>query len=347
MTAPRFGRAARSLMVSLATLVHAVPAVAQEPTAGEPRRVIVRWVASPYADWLAWLLGRDSTRVPSVVDAVPLTGVPTVRGLLALPMTAASSTVETYDDLRKLLEPYRGAVGRVVGRGSEARILAYSEPLPPYEALRAAVDAGEPHFPAFRAWWEATVAPRIRLRQDSLRVDLETCAAIDTLQRLARLRVPFDSLDIGLLAFHGAASANSRPRGIYTGIGGRADISWFVGHELTHLLIDEQIGRDWRRLPGGRDAQRAVVAAGGTDGDVDEAASAVMQVKVAQACGRVPVTFRIASRLGDAPVQQRIATALEADWPDFVRNPARWPTLAEFLVDRTLAALAARPGAAP
>lgn len=226
------------------------------------RSVEVRFLKSPMADYLVYLLYRSTGNAvfKDVQAAVPLTDIPTLNELISLPGVAASRRVVAYSDLQPLLEPYRDARDRIIevrdGQETRYSILGYSETMPRFEDLTQIIRRGESHYGRFKAFWEERIAPAEDQKIAEWREQLASAQPLDTLQRLSRLRYPFDAIDVVAIGMHGAGSANTHPPGIYTGLGVR-NIAWAIGHEGTHLLVDRYAGANslegtlWNRHGGG------------------------------------------------------------------------------------------------
>ena len=98
-------------------------------TQPEQRNVEVRFIKSPFGDYLFYLLYRHTGHFPDLERVVPLGDIPTLDELISLPEVAASADVRSYSELHSLALPYRDAKQRVVpihdGGTVHYRILAY------------------------------------------------------------------------------------------------------------------------------------------------------------------------------------------------------------------------------
>ncbi|RKI05321.1 hypothetical protein [Corallococcus sp. AB038B] len=310
---------------------------ASRPPLTTPRPVTLRFLQSPYADYLFFLFYRDTERVPAL-ESVPLGDVPTLDSLIALPEMVASSQIERYEDIFTLLTPYQSLSGRVALK-PVPRILAYSEDLPSYEALHHIVTLGQGAFPAFLKIWREQVLPEEERTLRVWREQAEQCAPMERLQTLTRLRFPSDSLDVASLLFHPSGSANYSPPGVYSSTFPIPNLPWTLGHEATHLLVDVHVGANWQRFPSAPEAIQRAEAAGLKAGDLEEALSLLMQVKLAQACGTKPLDYRISARFEAGDPKRTLLEALEQDWEAYLGSPHRWPTVVDYLVSQALAVL--------
>ncbi|MBZ4329956.1 hypothetical protein [Corallococcus sp. AS-1-12] len=310
---------------------------ASRPPPATPRPVTLRFLQSPYADYLFFLFYRDTERVPAM-ESVPLGDIPTLDSLVALPEMVASRQVERYEDIFPLMEPYQSPAGRVAVK-PVPRILAYSDELPSYEAIRNIVTRGQGAFPAFLKIWREQVLPEEERTLRVWREQAEQCSPMERLQRLTRMRFPSESLDVASLLFHPSGSANYSPPGVYSGTFPTPNLPWTLGHEATHLLVDVHVGANWQRFPSADKAIQRAETVGLKARDLEETLSLLMQVKLAQACGTKPPDYRLSVRLGAGEPKRALLEALERDWETYLESPERYPTVVDYLVSQTLAVL--------
>jgi hypothetical protein len=306
--------------------------------------VALRFVHSPYADYVFYLLYRDTSRAPGLAT-VPLDGVPTLGTLVALPELAASAHVTTYRDLDPLVDLYRGVTTRTVTTPAP-RILTYSRRPADYDSLRAIVAAGAAAFPAFRALWARELEPDERRDIAVWQAQAAACRPMDSLQALTRLTFPSPTLDVGAIALHFSGSGNYTPMGVYSRTFERPSLAFTLGHEATHLLVNPLTGHDWRVHPLAARAIARARAAGLSADDLDELLALLMQVKLPQACGTTPRDRRISDAFAKDSARYPVLRALEDGWPTYRANPRRWPTVVEYFLETTDAALSG-PRAAP
>lgn len=308
-----------SYAAGLVLLPLLVPALGQS---SEPQQVSIRFVKSSAADYVMYLLFRSTGSYVGLEKAIPLPNVPVMDERVSLPEVAASSNITKYSQLFPLIEPYKHPSGRVVlmpGTALRYRIIAYSEELPTYERLRTSLEMGAAEYPTFVRYWTEHIAPdesaKIAVWQDQA----DKWHPFDGLQSLARLRFPAQRVDIGALALHGSGSGNTDPEGIYTTLAVK-NVAWMVGHEGTHLLVDEFGGNNWKGRPGAREAIALAVKRGATGSDLEEALCLLMQVKLSQLYGQTPADFRISPRMSDSAKKEVLAD-LESRWPEYQANP--------------------------
>jgi hypothetical protein len=121
-------------------LTFVLPALLHAQTGQEQARLVeVRFVKSPHADYLFYLLFRSAGDFPQLDTVVPLGKIPSLDQTISLPEQAASDQIESYSELYPLLKQYRETTGRIAeilgGSVEHFRILAYGYELPPYRQL--------------------------------------------------------------------------------------------------------------------------------------------------------------------------------------------------------------------
>src|SRR5262249_18124420 len=186
----------------------------QAVRAAQRRHVGLRFLHSPFADYLFYLLYRDTTRVPGL-GATDLANVPTLNTLIALPEIALSERVSSYSQVQALTQLYRGTIGRAVAR-PVPRLLTYGARPAEYDSLRMIVDGGLRGFEAFRALWALEIEPEELRNIEVWKAQNDACPAIDSLESLTGLSFPSDSLDVGAILMHLSGSGNYSPAGVYT-----------------------------------------------------------------------------------------------------------------------------------
>ena len=304
------------------------------------RHVHLRFIHSPYADYLFYLLYRDTTRLPQWRDVALDPDLPTLTSLIALPELTASTRIRSYQEILPLVELYHHATARVVSRPAP-RILVYGRQMPSYDILRLIVGRGASAFPRFLEVWKRTIEPKEVANIAVWQAQDAACHPMDSLQALARLPFPSGSLDVGAIDLHFSGSGNYTPMGVYTRTFDHPSLAFTLGHEATHLLVNPLTGHDWRRAPSAADLTAAAAARGLTVDDLDELLALFMQVALPQACGVVPSTRRISDAFAADTVRHAVLLSPEDDWQQYQGDPRRWPTLIEYFIDRSLAALAA------
>lgn len=306
--------------------------------AAETRHVEVGFDKSVYSDYLFYLLYRNGgAHEETLKKAVPLDGIEELDQLISLPQTVLEA--RTYKDVYRLAEPYRNAKQRVERMPTQAgdqavrfRRLSHSEKLPDFEKLQRTLTAGEASFNAFRQVWERDIAPAEDRQIDAWREQEKACRPLDRLQQLARMRFPFDRLKVAAVALHLAGSANTDPPAITTQVWKKPDLAWVIGHEGTHLLVDEYAGARWPTHRGATELIAQVVATGGEQGDIEEALSLLMQVKLSQSCGWTDKNYSLAAKLkDDGSAKYKIIVGLERDWDAYQNAPQK--NLVDFLIE--------------
>ncbi|WP_109123519.1 hypothetical protein [Dyella sp. C11] len=88
-----------TMMLLLCGMAHAAPAATAAQGAS------LEFVASPYADFLFYLLHRDNANFPDLRAAVPLDGIKELNTGSFLPAYAMASDVRSYADSTSLPTP--------------------------------------------------------------------------------------------------------------------------------------------------------------------------------------------------------------------------------------------------
>jgi hypothetical protein len=303
--------------------------------------VQLRFLKSPYGDFLFYLLYRQDHGYKGLARAVPLDDVPEADERPSLPEVATSRQVQFYQDLYPLLEPYRDAKkceevaevklpdGRTQPR---ARRLCFGDGVPSYEAIFGWVKQGESRYPAFYEVWSKQIAPDEDRQLAAWRQQDERCHPMQKLQEMERLKFTEDHLDVGALALHDGGSALSWPAGVYSGPAA-ADLGWVLGGEGTRLLIGPG---GWRAHPLAARAVERVKKAGGEDGAIEDSLSLFMQVKLSRACGGSADAGRGADRLKQSPVKAALVRSMEDRWPAY--EASRSGTIIDFMLESAIAA---------
>ena len=307
---------------------------------GQNHPVEVRFVKSPYADYLFYLLYRSTGQFPQLESAVPLGKIASLDELISLPEQAASGQVKTYGELYPLLEQYRGATAKVVamseGPNKHFRKLAYGDELPTYKQLDEIVHQGEASYRPFQRFWEQNIAPAEQQEIDLWKHQLDECDPLNKLQKMERLAFPFSTLDVASIALHLSGSGNTYPAGVYTTVFKKPNLAWVVGHEATHLMVDQYAGHNWRAYPLADGAITLVVHHGGTANDIEESLALFMQVKVSQACGYTEASRRMSDKFPADTATGAILRSLESGWDGYQANHTQ--DVIDYLLQQTMAA---------
>lgn len=317
----------------------------------EPRPVSLTFRASAYSDYLFYLLYRNPGKYESELkEAVPLDRVPELRALISLPQTVLGAT--RYADVYAAAEPYRDAHSHVIDLAPPGtaehryRRLTHSPELPSFAQLQPILRGGEAAFPAFFKFWKDHIAPDEERQIARWREQDAACHPLDRLQQLARMRFPFAQLDVGAVALHLSGSANTDPPAVTTGVWSKPDLAWTLGHEGTHLLVDEHAGARWTEGERAITLVRKVDALGAHASDVEEALALLMQVKLSQSCGWTKPDFVLTAKMkDDGSLKWKVLAGLENDWPSYERTPS--VNLVDFLIDSASRTVDAAPGTNP
>jgi len=123
-----------AVLILVGGAVHAAPSPDASRTAPS-----LDFIASPYADFLFYLLHRENANFPDLRAAVPIDDVKELNTGSFLPGYAMVSDIRSYADLYRLAYTYDDST-----------------------AIVAALKQGEAHFPAFMAYWQRNVEPKER-----------------------------------------------------------------------------------------------------------------------------------------------------------------------------------------
>jgi hypothetical protein len=121
--------------------------------------------------------------------------------------------------------------------------------MPPYAKLEEIIHKGEPLYPKFLDFWKANISPLEQEQIATWQHQLGECDPLNKLQQVERLPFPFSQLDVAAIALHLSGSGNTFPVGIYTKLFKKPNLAWVVGHEATHLMVDQYAGHNWLGYP--------------------------------------------------------------------------------------------------
>jgi hypothetical protein len=341
----------RSQRAVVVFLLCAVPVLSLPQTTREQKhKVEVRFIQSSYADYLFYLLYRSTGQFSALEADVPIGKIPTLDSLISLPEQAASAHIGNYRQLYPLVRRYKGITAAIVpvsqaGR-QHFRILVYSDELPSYGQLDDIVHRGEAVYPAFQNFWAREIAPAERQTIDVWKQQLSECAPLEKLQELERLSFPFSTLDVGAIALHLGGSGNTYPPGVYTSTSPslfkKPNLASAIGHEATHLMVNQYAGHMWRSYPQADRAIELVTQHGGHANDIEESLSLFMQVKLSQACGYTEATKRMSDKYPADTTNPADATtgailrSFELGWPEYQANHHQ--DIIEYMLQQTIAA---------
>ena len=315
-----------------------------QSTSQKERSVEVRFVLSPYADYLFYLLYRSTGEFSQIRSAVPLGDIPSLDQLVSLPEQAASAQIQSYGELYPLVEQYRDAKEPVVRLSVDGvrhfRKLGYGYELPPYQQILEIVRRGESSYPQFLSFWKETIAPAETRVIAAWKRQLEECDPLSELQKIERLSFPFPHLDVAAIALHLSGSGNTFPAGIYTSLGKKPNLAWAVGHEATHLMLDRNLGNNWLDHPLALRATELVKGHGGEQPDIEESLCLFMQLKLSQSCGYDEPSRRMSERFAANVPKGAILRSLEAGWDGYQANSKQ--DIIDYTLHQTIAAFPTR-----
>jgi len=276
--------------------------------------VRLEFKAQPYADYVHYLLYRETAGFADLQSAVPIAAAP-LDHRIYFPDEVAATDVKDYRDLYKMAEQYDERA-----------------------QLKAILTAGEPKFAAFTAYWRAKIAPAEQARIALWRREDRDWKPFVRLQQMERVPANFDRTIISVSALDPAASsnANARPPIIFTSTQSIPDLAWVIGHEGTHMVVGAK-GANWQARPKAAEVLKLVGAKGGNFYDVEEALCLVMQVKLSQALGQTKPDYLVSTKLKPS-ITRSIAERMEANWPRYLSGSG---DVVDYMLDQALAALKA------
>jgi hypothetical protein len=287
---------------------------ADKPSAKATARFTITFAKSPYADFLFYLLFRNTGQYPDLATAVAITDIRPLDSSSFLPEDSIISGVANY-----------GALYELATHHDEAAHLG--------DMLKRA----EPRYPAFYSFWQQRVGPdEDKTATLWARQEVEW-NPISHLEEMERLKFPFSSIQIDLLALGPQGSSMQGPPTIFTTLD-VPSLAWAIGHEGTHMMVGPN-GANWTARKSGDEAARLMRANGGSDYDVEEALCLLMQAKMSIASGATAKDFRTSDRLKPSP-RKTLLIALENDWEAYTKSPNI--NAADWLIAETLESLGKR-----
>jgi hypothetical protein len=265
----------------------------------------------PVCDFLLWALYRQD-RFDLRPPAPP--GRPITVRYGHFPQFAAACAAPRPESALALLPAY-----------AREELALHDVPTP---ELWEQIEAALPIYDAFLDHWQAYVKPLEEDLLDSWRDQLETGEPLALFQRLARRALPHARLHLFACYYHPSGSALTPHPYLFTAPFNRfalePSVAWFVGHEATHLILDE--ARWWETPAGRRGLERY-----GSRHMAEEPLCLLMQNRLASTCGLLP----------EEEMQRIDATAapniplylwLQAHWDVYQESPERYPTLIEYFL---------------
>jgi hypothetical protein len=277
-------------------------------SANATTRVTITFAKSPYADFLFYLLYRNTGPYPDLTTAVVMTDIPPLDSSSSLPEDSIISGVTNYDALYQLATHH-------------------DDPARLSDMLKKA----EPRYPAFYSFWEQRIGPNEDQRAKAWAKQDSEWNPLAHLEQMERLKFPFSSIKIDLLALMPQASSMQGPPTIFTTLE-VPSLAWAIGHEGTHMMVGPN-GANWTARKGGDEAVRLMKAQGGSDYDVEEALCLLMQAKMSIAYGATAKDFRSSDGREPSP-RTTLLTALENDWDSYTKSPNI--NAADWLIAETL-----------
>jgi hypothetical protein len=267
---------------------------------------------NPVCDFLLWSLYRQD-RFGLQPPAPPVEPVTEFYG--HFPQLAAAHDAPDPAAALSLLPAY-----------AEEELAEYDLPV---AELRARLEAALPVYPAFREHWEDEVKPLEEGLLDGWRDQLETREPLSLFQRLARRPLGHDQLYLFACYYHPSGSALTPYPYLFTTLFNRFSleptVAWFVGHEATHLLLDES--RWWETRAGRRGLARY-----GSRHAAEEPLCFLLQNRLSSICGLLPEDEmqRIDAR---AAPNIPLYLWLQARWDEYQESPERYPSIIEFFLE--------------
>jgi hypothetical protein len=287
-----------------------IAAISEHGQASNARQTVsITFAKSPYSDFLFYLLYRSTSSYGELKAAVPLDSIPPLDGSSFLPEDSIASGVSTYDGLAKL------AAG-------------YDDHLRLTEMLKKA----EPSYPAFYAFWSKRIGPAEEETEHAW-VRQTQWDPVRHLEEMERLKFPFSSIAVDLIALDPQGSSMQKPATIFTTLD-VPGLAWAIGHEGTHMMVGPN-GANWRARKGANEAIRQMNSNGGSDYDLEEALCLLMQARLSIANGATATDFRSSSGLKASP-RKKLLIVLEDDWQDYVKSSHQ--DAADWLIAETLKA---------
>lgn len=319
----------------------AVPAVFGGPQAlfAAPSVPSLEFLSNPLADFLHLLFFREEKKRfrPFVHDGFGL--APQLDHLIAVPEAVASGGLTRYEDVLPFVQREFAALPATRIGGARPKILSYSFDPPSLAAVESVIAAGARFYEPFLRYWTSEVQPQVVEQIAAWRKQDEKYRPLQKLMALHRLPLRSDRFQLAAMPFHPAGSANYSPAAVYTTLFRTPDLGHVLGHEASHLLWSEAVGTNWKAHP---QADEAARLAQPFDVDVEEAVCLLMQTELSRACGVTEGGYRVSNDVTDPGLKAYLA-ALEADWPAYLREQERWPTLIDYALEHALATFRGRP----
>jgi hypothetical protein len=288
-------------------------AQAATPPHNEPT---LDFVASPYADFLFYLLHRDNANFPDLRASVPLDGVKELNTGSFLPAYAVASDVSSYAGLYKLAYSY-----------DESAVLI--------DTLKQS----EPHFHTFMTYWQQRIEPKEQATIAAWAAEEARSHHVQHLEALTRMRFPYSSVKVAVIAL-GPLGRNIENPPIMFATMKDASLPAVVGYEGTHMMMSGR-SDDWKKRKDATRAISVISARGGTAYDIEEALCLLMQSKLPAAYGNAAYP---ANDAGDTP-RRVLLRAMERDWDRYRADSSM--TAADFAIDEAIRTFDSNVAASP
>ena len=290
-----------AVLILVGGAVHAAPSPDASRTAPS-----LDFIASPYADFLFYLLHRENANFPDLRAAVPIDDVKELNTGSFLPGYAMVSDIRSYADLYRLAYTYDDST-----------------------AIVAALKQGEAHFPAFMAYWQRNVEPKERETIAAWKAEEAKARNVERLEDLTRLRFPYSTVKVAVIAL-GPLGGNLQNPPIMFATMKDASLPAVVGYDGTHMMLSGHAD-DWKKRRNATQAINLIYAHGGTSYDIEEALCLLMQSKL-------PATYGLGAEHspydgGDTP-RRVLLRAMERDWDHYRADTSM--NAMDFAIDETL-----------
>jgi hypothetical protein len=287
------------------------PGIAHPPFTA-PRVVDVVCRVDPLCDYLLWVLYRQD-RFNHRPPMPP--GEPVTERYGHFPQFAAARGAQEPAEVLALLPEY-----------AEEELAQYDLPI---SELRTRLEPALGGYRAFLHHWGCEVKPLEEGLLDGWRDQLTSCEPLALFQRLTRRPLPHDRLYLYACYYHPSGSALTPYPYLFTTLFNRFSleptVAWFVGHEATHLLLDEA---RWWETPAGRTG----IERYGSRHAAEEPLCFLLQNRLSSTCGLLLEEEMQRIDAGAAP-NIPLFLWLQERWDEYQENPERYPTIIEFFLD--------------
>lgn len=323
----------RRYLLAFLLWISVCPIYAQSPKvypSGNNKKLKLTFGHNVYADFLFYLFYRNVGGFPTLPKKVPLKAVLNYQGApVTLTERANVMQLKQYQALYPLVAHYRGETSGITTQ--PLKHLSFGEPLPNFDTLQTIIKQGEEYFPLFEKFWKDSIR-QAELHTISVWKEQERNLKVtEKLFGLLRLKPRFNSLFIGAIALHTAGSGLVDQPSIHTQLFKKPNLPWFMGHELTHLMIGQYTGEDWSNQEGFAEIMQYLNANGHSYYEIEESLCLLMQVKLSQACGLLDKNYKISTYLPNNLYRKRIVQILEDQWTSYEADAIKFPTIVEYL----------------